>query len=107
MCQYFAYFAQYGVFGQNNNLINYQTFGTYWTPYSPLNPYYMRFLSQNSQIGRGFRTEYLTFWNYFVRQIFDDIYNQNVDENQLSAQFIGTVQLRGMIRFGNNKFVIS
>ena len=107
MCQYFAYFAKYGKFSQTNAVMNYQMFGSYWTPYSPQNPYYMKLLSSNSYIDRGFRTDYLSFWNYFIREIFDEIYAKRSNESQISAQFIGTVQLRGMIKFGDNKFVIT
>ncbi len=107
MCQHFANFAKYGKFSELNPYTNSRQIGSNWFPYSRDKPYYLRFISQGSQTLQGFRSEFFSFWNYFIREIFDENYKVNGSDGQISASFIGTVQLRGMIKFGDNKFVIS
>ncbi|XP_054159890.1 carboxylic ester hydrolase-like [Oppia nitens] len=102
MCQFFAHFARFGRFGQYTPV-----FGINWIQYSTINPNYLRILSLNTQMSKGFRSDFLSFWNYFIREVFDDFYAKKQNDSQISAQFVGTVQLRGMIKFGHNKFLIN
>ena len=111
MCQHFAHFALHGKFGQFGQLPIW-SIGHNWYPFDEKKQYYARFTTnfggnQILQQATGYKSEYLSFWNSFIRQvlvpkIFDDSSFNDPKADYVSAQFLGTVQLHGVIRFGNH-----